>query len=167
LELASAGSFEDLVARHQGEVLRVCRSIVRDEHLGADAAQEAFVRLWRRIASGSAPESASAWLRRVAVSASIDLARRRAPRAFERPIDEALPERAREPMPADLAERFERALLELPDGQRTVFLLRHEGGLTLAEVADALGVAVPTAKTQFARACLKLQEKLAPFQEMP
>jgi DNA-directed RNA polymerase specialized sigma24 family protein len=62
---------------------------------------------------------------------------------------------------------FERALLELPDGQRTVFLLRHEGGLTLAEVADALGVAVPTAKTQFARACLKLQEKLAPFQEMP
>ena len=49
------------------------------------------------------------------------------------------------------------------EGQRTVFLLRHEGGLPLAEVAETLGVALPTVKTQFARACLKLQSRLRPY----
>ena len=163
-------TFEDLVARHQGEVLRLCRSIVRDEHLGADAAQEAFVRLWRKLSRGEALERSSAWLRRAAVSAAIDLARARGAREAERGIDEDLPARAPaapDPVARELAQRLERALVDLPDGQRTVFLLRHEGGLTLAEVAETLGVAVPTAKTQFARACMKLQEKLAAFQETP
>ena len=170
MALASVASFEELVARHQGEVLRLCRSIVRDEHLGADAAQEAFVRLWRKLAGGAAPESSSAWLRRAAVSASIDLCRSRAPRRAEREIDDAVAERAPsrpDAAAAELAERFERALAELPEGQRTVFLLRHEGGLSLADIAETLGVAPSTAKTQFARACLKLQEKLVAFQEMP
>ncbi len=100
------------------------------------------------------------------MSTSLDVARTRANRARETVIGESLPDRrAPNPAPveAELRERFERALAELPDGQRTVFLLRHEGGLRLAEVAETLGVALPTAKTQFARACLKLQEKLVEF----
>jgi RNA polymerase sigma-70 factor (ECF subfamily) len=161
---ASAATFEQLVQRHQREVLRLCRTILRDEHLGADAAQETFVRLWRRLAEGRQPESSSAWLRRVAVSASLDVARSRAARAREREIEETVPERrGAVSAEAELEERFERALSVLPEGQRTVFLMRHEGGLKLAEVAETLGVALPTVKTQFARACLKLQEKLAAF----
>lgn len=160
---AILGPFEELVARHQGEVLRVCRSILRDEHLGADAAQETFVRLWKRIEDGRGPESAPAWLRQVAVSTSIDLARRRAARPAEATLDERVADpRARTTGDeGELARKFETALAELPEGQRTVFLLRHEGGLALSDVAGTLGVALPTVKTQFARACLKLQEKLA------
>ena len=160
---ASAATFEQLVQRHQREVLHLCRTILRDEHLGRDAAQETFVRLWKRLEDGREPERSSAWLRRVAVSASLDVARTRAARGREREIEETVPDRRGGPGEADLAERFERALAELPEGQRTVFLMRHEGGLKLAEVAETLGVALPTAKTQFARACLKLQEKLAAF----
>jgi RNA polymerase sigma factor (sigma-70 family) len=63
----------------------------------------------------------------------------------------------------ELRGRFEAALAELPEGQRTVFLLRHDGGLALSEVAETLDVSLPTVKTQFARACLKLQAKLAAF----
>jgi RNA polymerase sigma factor (sigma-70 family) len=167
-------TFEELIARHERDVLRVCRSILRDDHLGADAAQETFVRLWRRITSGQRPEHSPAWLRRVAVSASLDLARRRPSLTTgddvteELAIDVRRPE-SKVPQPdarardAELAQRFERALAELSDGQRTVFLLRHSGDLTLSEVAETLDLALPTVKTQFARACLKLQEKLAPY----
>ena len=49
--------------------------------------------------------------------------------------------------------------------QRTVFVLRHSGGLRLREVAETLGLALPTVKTHFARACLKLQTTLAAFDE--
>jgi RNA polymerase sigma-70 factor (ECF subfamily) len=173
-------TFDELLARHERDVLRVCRSILRDEHLGADAAQETFVRLWRRITSGRRPEHSPAWLRRVAVSTSLDLARKRSGpsdvAASSGGADASLPEDvtrdARRPESAaprpeaeargtEIGRRLELALSELPEGQRTIFVLRHSGDLTLAEVAETLDLALPTVKTQFARACLKLQEKLA------
>lgn len=161
--MSHAQVFERLVAEHEHDVLRVCRSILRDEHLGLDAAQEAFVRLWRSLSAGDAPERAGAWLRRAAVSAALDLQRRRAARPLE-PISaepggtEGSPESvaARH----ELAERLERAVELLPEGQRTLFRLRHAGGYSLAEIAALLDLALPTVKTQFARACLKLQQAL-------
>jgi RNA polymerase sigma-70 factor (ECF subfamily) len=162
-----SAAFEALVAAHGGEVLRVCRAILRDEHLGADAAQETLLRLWRRAQDGSAPERPGAWLRQVAITSALSVARSRAARRHEddaRAV-EAAPARSAAPVErladAELRERFERALDALPDGQRAVFLLRHEAGLPLAEVAQVLGVTTETVKTQFARAALRLQQQLA------
>jgi len=161
-------TFRTLVAEHQGGVLRVCRSILGDEHLGADAAQETFLRLWRRLQTGSLPARFGGWLRRVAVSTSIDLARRR------RDDTEDLTSTAvegREPEPPaalardELATRITAALERLSENQRTVFVLRHFGRLTLAQVATTLDMSLPTAKTHFARACLKLEEALSPSWE--
>lgn len=158
----SPAEFEALVAHHRREVLAVCRSVLRDEHLGADAAQEAFVRLWRRMQGEGTPAEPRGWLRKAALSSAIDELRRR-PRAGALDEDEA-----REPVAvqapqadAELAVRFERALAGLSEGQRTVFLLRHEGGLRLTEIAATLGVSRETVRTQFARAVLKLQSRLA------
>jgi RNA polymerase sigma-70 factor (ECF subfamily) len=182
--MSLAASFDRLVAEHQRSVLRISRSILRDEHLGADAAQETFVRLWRSLEAGRAPENSGGWLQRVAVTAALDLRRRRRSRAARErqlagepgPSDHARarleagepafesreqPERAVHER--ELEERFERALATLSEGQRTIFLLRHSGGLTLAEIAETLDIALPTAKTQFARACLRLQAALRPF----
>ena len=39
--------FEVIVAEHEQEVLRICCSVLRDEHLGRDAMQETFLKLWR------------------------------------------------------------------------------------------------------------------------
>ncbi len=170
--MSSTAAFDEIVARHRNQVLRVCRAILRDEHLGADAAQETFLRLWQSMGHGKTAEPQSLFIRRVAVNASLDLARRR---KVQREIDDRLLERSRtddlvegvgpeEKTASDeMRRRFEQALITLPEGQRSVFVLRHEGGLTLAEVAQALGVALPTVKTQFARACLKLQKSLAAF----
>lgn len=173
-------SFARLVAEHERSVLGLCRSIVRDEHLSRDAAQEAFVRLWQRLAGGAQPVQPvqpthiGAWLRQAALSASLDLLRRRRVRrdagqaatldaASELPS--ALPQPHTELAMRELEERLERALEVLPDGQRSVFLLRHSAGLSLGEIAATLGVSVPTVKTQFARACLRLQTALRPFDE--
>jgi RNA polymerase sigma-70 factor (ECF subfamily) len=164
--------FDTLVTEHQTRVLRVCRSILRDDHLGADAAQETFLRLWRHVVEDRAPERAGPWLRRVAVTTSLDVLRRKRSRPdtrdAEAPVEER-PELAVERAPDDeagsreLLQRFEVALLTLPEGQRTVFLLKHSGGLTLSEVAETLDVSVPTVKTQFARACLRLARALKSY----
>jgi RNA polymerase sigma-70 factor (ECF subfamily) len=174
----SAGSgargFEALVARHEHDVLRITRAVLRDEHLGADAAQEAFVRLWRRMGErGAALERPDAWLRRAALSAALDLVRRREVRARDVQREahalEASPAAGPSPLTgaseAELRARLDQALARLPEGQRTVFVLRHDGGLALREVADLLGVSLPTVKTQFARACLRLQAHLSAFRD--
>ena len=159
--------FERAVAEHQGMVLRLCRSLLRDDHLGADAAQETFLRLWRRLGTGSEedrPRRLRPWLRRVAVSVAQDQLRggARRPRVLgDEDEAQAAPESEgaaeRDLAARELEERLERALAGLSEGQRTVFLLRHEGRLGLREIADTLGVSLPTVKTQFARACLRLR----------
>jgi RNA polymerase sigma-70 factor (ECF subfamily) len=173
MDAASAG-FEALVARHERDVLRITRAVLRDEHLGADAAQEAFVRLWRRmVGGGAALERPDAWLRRAALCSALDLARRREVRtrdeAHAAEVESLAPAAGVSPLAqigeTELRERLERALTHLAEGQRTVFVLRHEGGLALREVAEALGVSLPTVKTQFARACLKLQAHLSAFRD--
>ena len=166
---ASQAVFEQLVAEHERDVLRICRSVLRDEHLGLDAAQETFLRLWRQLDEGRNPERSGAWLRRVAITTALDLQRRRSARPEEpvpalEPADERAERCPEQALSArELHERFERALTTLPDGQRTIFLLRHSAGLPLSAVADSLGLALPTVKTQFARACLKLQQSLRAF----
>jgi RNA polymerase sigma-70 factor (ECF subfamily) len=165
--------FDDLVAGHHAAVLRICRAVLRDDALAADAAQETFLRLWRGFGTRAATalESPAAWLSRTALSASLDLARRRGLRAWgavdvdpaRMPAREASPQEALER--AELGARLERALAELPEGQRTVFRLRHQAELPLAEVAALLGVESSTVKTQFARACLRLSRQLRAFRE--
>lgn len=162
-------TFDELVSAHRRGVLQVCRSILRDDDLGRDAAQETFLKLWSALGSGSAPAHSGSWLRRVAVSTSLDLARRRDVRTrAEDAVADPSPSVAGD-SPAEgaslveLEERLERALVQLSEGQRAVFLLRHHGGLSLREAAEALGIAHATARTQFARACLKLQEHLSSY----
>jgi len=154
--------FERLVAEHHAMVLRVCRSVLRDEHLGADAAQETFLRLWNEVRAGRAPRHFGGWLMRVAVRTSLDLVRRApSPRRAALESEPPVFERAGGELERhELEERFARALATLSEGQRTVFLLRHFGGLTLVQVAESLGIAHSTAKTHFARACLELQDAL-------
>ncbi len=161
MNAVSSSEFEALVAHHRREVFALCRSVLRDEHLGADAAQEAFVRLWKRMQSQGQPEELRGWLRRAALSSAIDELRRK-PRAE---LVEELPEPALEEPHGDteLRTRFERALAELPEGQRAIFLLRHEAGLTLVEIASTLSISRETVRTQFARAALKLQSKLSAY----
>lgn len=168
--VSAPSTFDRLVATHRDEVLRLCRAVVREEHLSLDAAQETFVRLWRRNTSGRAPDDARAWLRRVAVSTALDLARqRRANARLGAPGDldelEHVAARSSEPIEAlesgELEHRLRAALATLPEGQRTIFLLRHEAGLSLSDVAATLELAPTTVKTQFARAVLKLQAQLS------
>lgn len=55
-------TFEVLVARHEAAVLRLIRSIGRDDENAEDALQETFVAAWRAAADFRGTGSARAWL---------------------------------------------------------------------------------------------------------
>jgi RNA polymerase sigma-70 factor (ECF subfamily) len=166
----AAPTFEAALDAHGPRVLRICRRILGDAHLGDDAAQEAFLRLWRALLSGEGPRAPGGWLVRAAASAAIDSLRRRRllPRSASDvgDADEAAALDAPDPRSdapdaaaasADLAAKVEREVASLPAAQRTVFVLRHDATLPLSEVAPLLGVGLPTVKTHYARAVLRIR----------
>ena len=112
----------------------------RDVELAGDVTAEAFARAlerWDRVGSMSSP---GGWTYR----ATLNVLRRRLRRAA---VEEHLLRRApgREPPPlTDQGLGVWEAVATLPPRTRTAVALRYLGGLTEAEVADAMGVAPGT-----------------------
>ena len=64
-----------------------------------------------------------------------------------------------------LRERLMKAVNELPEGCRTVFMMHDAEGFTHEEIAAALGVTAGTSKAQLSRGRAKLRLALADFAE--
>lgn len=125
-----------------------------------DAAQEAFVRLARRLAAGGVmPEHLRPWLLTAVRSAVID-ARRSADRRRQRE-SAALPDAPLfEPGAALDAEAAERAIMSLPARQREAVTLRIWGELGFEAIARMLGVATSTAHADFNAGIAALRRSL-------
>ena len=65
----------------------------------------------------------------------------------------------------ELGERLKAAVAALPAAQREAFLLQHEGGLSLAEIAELTGAGVETVKSRLRYAMSKLKTDLSDLRE--
>ncbi len=123
--------------------------VTRDLHVAQDVTAEAFARAlaaWKRV---SAMDSPTGWTYRVAVN----LARRRARRAaIEERLLRRMPPPTDDGIPAERAIELWDAVRALPPRARTAVALRYTAGLTEAEVAAAMNVAVGTASATLASA---------------
>ncbi len=126
-----------------------------DPELAADLAQEAFVRLYQR---GEMPADPRGWLAAVASNLVRDERRRagRRKRILALHPDEAPSGAAPVPPDEEFAAESERALVRatldaLPDRDRQILLLRHEG-YSYREVAQAVGVRETSVGVMLARA---------------
>lgn len=144
-----------LFREHKREIVGIAWRILRSAEDARDVGQDAFVRLLSAARDGPSIENGRAWLRRVAINLAINRLRTRPsvpmPQAAAR-ID-------------DRRALLDRALADLPERQRVVFLLRHEQGLPLVEIAEALGIAPSTAGVHLTRALVALRDKLSPHLE--
>jgi RNA polymerase sigma-70 factor (ECF subfamily) len=135
--------------------------VTRDLHVAQDVTAEAFARAlgaWQRV---SAMDSPSGWTYRVAVN----LAHRRARRAAieQRLLRRVAPraDRVDDGIPAEHAIALWDAVRALPPRARTAIALRYTAGLTEAEVAAAMKIAVGTASATLANARRKLAAALS------
>jgi RNA polymerase sigma-70 factor (ECF subfamily) len=132
-----------------------------------DAAQDAFLKCWRSRASLGAVQNLRAWIFRVGLNAAKDLQRSAWSRKAKPLLgeDTMLADRATAPGQAledreDL-DRLRRALLDLRQEEKEVFLLRQNGGLTYEQIAEIRHSPVGTVKTQMRAALIKLRKVLA------
>ena len=177
-------AFEKLLARYERPIWSFLRRFVRDAEAAEDLLQEVFLRVVRDAQeSGPAWKGEakfSTWLYTIARNLCIDRARRTAVRGSSPSIDGAphgdadletatLHERIAAPGPStdavvagrEAARRIDRAVAELPDDQREVFLMREVMELPFAEIASLVGVSEPTVKSRMRYALEKLRAALA------
>jgi RNA polymerase sigma-70 factor (ECF subfamily) len=145
-----ATELDALFRLHYGRLVRALTLIAGDRELAADAVQEAFVKAhlrWRRLQHYDDPVG---WIRRVAINRLRDGHRRRgrkeqalerlhgdATRGAHTDIDSTHEAMSRRTGDTDGVM----ALLQaLPRQQRICVALFHVDGLSVAEVADALGI---------------------------
>lgn len=153
-------AFEQVVRTLQGPVRAFTRRMMRDPHLGDDAAQETFVRIWRGL-SGYRPSGRFvAWAFTVARNTCVEHIRKEARTPV--PVEE---HEAQHPDPSEIADlrgAVSEALRGLGEPYRSTFLLR-ESGLAYEEIADTLRCPVGTVRSRLHEARRLLAEALAPF----
>ena len=120
------------------------------------------MRLWDKLRLFRGESAFSSWLHRLAVNVVMNEHRttgRRERRVASAENPERLERKADSPREG-LSIDLERAIAELPDGAREVFVLYDVEGYGHSEIATLTGIAEGTSKAQLFRARRLLREKL-------
>jgi RNA polymerase sigma-70 factor (ECF subfamily) len=136
-----------------------------DPHSAQDWVQETFIRAFERLGEFRGESALSTWLCSIAISVTLNGLRKvRRFRDREVSLDDvgSIGATPREADP-DLKVRLTRAIHDLPEGYRTVFVMHDVEGFTHQEIGAALGVQPGTSKAQLFRARARLRETLADF----
>jgi len=138
----SANSFADVYVEHMPEIVRYCRSILRDQADAEDAAQNAMERAMRALSDGPAPDRMRPWLFTIAQREALTVLRRRR-RFSSAELDEAaLGEQGSPEELAAVRERLAELLAdvrELNPRQREGLVARELGGRSYRQIAASLG----------------------------
>ena len=159
-------AFRDLYRQHAGRVYALCLRLTGETGAAEERTQDVFVRLWERIGSFRGESAFSSWLHRLAVNVVFNEQRTtgRRERRVATVADPANVVGAQPAAPlqgsAGLSIDLERAIAELPDGARQVFVLFDVEGYGHTEIAHLVGIAEGTSKAQLFRARRLLREKL-------
>lgn len=154
----------ELYDLHVDRVFRLAHRLTGDPDTAADLTQETFMRVFDRLHTFRGEAALSTWITSVAYSVIYNgLRRRRRTSEREVALDGALTDSAPRRADPDLRATLHRAIDELPDGYRTVFVMHDIEGFKHHEIATALGIQEGTSKAQLSRARAKLRTALAVF----
>lgn len=165
-------AFTELYSMHKSRVYRLCLRMVGNIPLAEDLTQEAFLQLYRKIATFQGNAAFSTWLHRLTVNVVLMHLRKKDLRltSLECTMVE-IPEehlaRSFGTLDQNLAGSIdrlaiERALKTLPPGYRTIFLLHDVEGFEHQEIASQQKCTIGNSKSQLHKARRRLRSVLSP-----
>src|SRR5499425_3713582 len=164
-----AEAFEFLYNLHRRRVYSLCLRMTGNTASAEDLTQEAFLQLFRKIATFRGESAFSTWLHRLVVNAVLMHLRKKGLQQV--PLDETdnSQEDAVKREYGDDDRRLlgsvdrlalARAIAQLPPGYRSVFVLHDVEGYEHNEIAQIMDCSVGNSKSQLHKARLKLREAL-------
>ena len=165
-----ADSFEALYALHKRRVYSLCLRMIGNTAEAEDLTQEAFLQLYRKIATFRGESAFSTWLHRLAVNVVLmHLRKKSLPEvsleASLEPQQEEGPKKdvgAADKVLTGALDRVNlaRAIDSLPRGYRVIFVLHDVEGYEHNEIAEMMGCSIGNSKSQLHKARMKLREIL-------
>ena len=167
-----------ITRRNNLRLYRAARSVLRNHADAEDAVQDAYLTAFSSVASFTGASSLSTWLTRIVINKALERKRtvERRERLLreqsvtdiedyrERPMagSDAAQSPEADTMRRQIAKLLERAIANLPQTFRPVFVLREIEGLSVEETAEALQIPKETVKTRLLRSRRRLQRELDP-----
>jgi RNA polymerase sigma-70 factor (ECF subfamily) len=163
--LAASGdahAFERLYRNHLARIHSLIRRMLSDDEAD-EVTQDIFVRAWQKLGTFRGESAFGTWLHRLAINVILGrreaLGTRRKRYLEGDTMLELVPARRSAP---ETAMDMETAIGLLPDGAREVFVLHDIEGYRHEEIAEMLGLAAGTSKSQLHRARMALRRHLDP-----
>jgi len=157
-------AFTELMRRYQQRVYWTARRIVGSHEEADDIAQETFIKAYLGLGDFRGDASFFTWLYRIAVNLSLNVVRKqqlvrylRQSEVLERffPVQS---DPGSELEQRETESKLERAIQELPEKQKAVFVMRYYDELPYQEISEILKTSVGGLKANYFHALKKIQE---------
>jgi len=163
-----------IIKANNRRLYRLARGILRNASEAEDVVQETYVRAFTHLAEFRGDSGLSTWLSRIAMNEALGRLRRQRPgvelsslpsgtleaQIIQFPILSATDDPERTMAQREIQHVVERAIDELPEPFRMVFITRVVEGMNVEETADILGVKPETVKTRLHRARTMLRDSV-------
>ena len=160
LQKRDEAAFEELIRQYEKKVYTLCFRMCGNSEDAEEAAQDAFLALWRGIDRFRQESSLSTWIYRLATNACIDTLRRRKKQSGSVSLDDEelfVDAVDTSPQPQETVEHREtqkllqEGLSALPEEYRKVLILREIEGLSYTEIAESASIELVTVKSRISR----------------
>ena len=162
---AKEDAFTQLLKRHRETVFFQIKKMVLEHADADDIAQAVWIKVWNKL-DGFKQESAfSTWLFRVAYNETLNFIaqkKRLKTNSTQNEMDHSLehPSTQNALKETAIQIKLERAIAELPEKQRFVFMLRYYEAFDYEKIASITGTTVGGAKANYHQAVKKMTELL-------
>ncbi|MBN1339123.1 MAG: RNA polymerase sigma factor [Bacteroidales bacterium] len=148
-------SQKTLYLRYCDAMFSTAYRMMNNREDAGDVLQEAFIQVFRDIRDFQGRSTLGAWIKTIVVRCAL---KRLKKERFTVEFNEDIHDFAVYLPDSITGEYLEKAILSLPEGYRTVFLLIEVEGYSHHEAADMLGISPGTSKSQLFHARKRLQE---------
>lgn len=163
-------AYRQLFDRYYEKLVVTSLQITKDSNVAKDAAQEVFLALWKNRMTINIQQSLLSYLKRGVVNRSLNMIKSR-----KRHGGNLVPEDVHLPTPSkadkmvefgELQEFVHKAIDQLPDRCREVFVLCRFEGYSHKEISEQLGISTKTVENQMTKALKVLRKTVLPFLKM-
>ncbi len=163
-------AFEELIKMHEKTVYNIALKVMGNQHDASDAAQEAFIKMFKNIKKFRGDSKFSTWVYRIAHNVALDMLRKNSKKTVsidenyedgENPIlniADPSPSPEQSVIDKEKMQILKNAIDSLPTVSKTAIMLRDINGLSYEEIAKIQNCSLGTVKSRINRARIQLKE---------
>ncbi len=166
----SAEAFEQLFRLHYSNLHRFLWGYVKSTHIAEELVQEVFLKVWEYRKTLNSDENIKTYIYKIGRNKAIDYLRHQ--QVVQKWEEEKKALHSFSLVPKELDDKIhnkfllgeiKKAIEELPEKRRLVFILSRYEDMSYKEIADVLEISVNTVETQISRALKLLREKFSSY----